>query len=104
MRLLGDPLLKAKLQFFISVATEAEPFLELYQSDKITHSLIYIHSLARARAHTHTRSYCDTLFFLSVSLSHTQSQVHVHFIHSNGNVHDEGQEGQSDRDEGQEGQ
>ena len=34
MRLLGDPLLKAKLQCFISVATEVEPFLELCQSDR----------------------------------------------------------------------
>ena len=27
-------MLKANLQFFISVATEVEPFLELYQADR----------------------------------------------------------------------
>ena len=34
MRLLGDPLLQAKLQCFISVATEVELFLELHQADR----------------------------------------------------------------------
>jgi len=31
---MGDPLLKAKLQFFVRVAGEIQPFLQLYQTDR----------------------------------------------------------------------
>ena len=48
------------------------------------HSYI-LYSLTCAHTPMCTCSHCDILF-LSLSLFHKQSTIHVHFVHSNGNV------------------